>query len=93
MVSQVSPDLILHNAAVSACGKGEQWQRALLLFSTLQVDLTPNEITFNAAMSACEKGSQWRIAVELLSRMPERQLLLLGNQMNPKIWVIYPILL
>ena len=48
------------NAAISACGKGREWPRALdvlgvMARSSIQIDT----ITDNAAVSACEKGGEW----------------------------------
>ena len=47
------------NAAISACGKGWQWQRALQLMEEMQAKGIPaNTTTYNAAIRACEKGRQ-----------------------------------
>ena len=51
-------DVFLHNAAISACGKGRQWKLALHLLGEMrEAGLLPNVITYNAAISACEKLS------------------------------------
>ncbi len=42
--------------AISACEKGQQWQRALQLLEATQADgVELDVISYNAAISACEK--------------------------------------
>ncbi|CAE7867898.1 EMB2654, partial [Symbiodinium sp. KB8] len=66
------PDCIGANAAISACGKGGQWQLALHLFYSLSsTDVSPDGISCNAAISACEKVGKWIWALWLLAAMPE----------------------
>ena len=49
----LEPDVISYNAAISACEKGSQWQRALgLLGDMRQLKLEPNIATFTALMQA-----------------------------------------
>ena len=53
--------------AISACGKGREWPRALdvlgvMARSSIQIDT----ITCNAAVSACEKGGEWPHALDIL---------------------------
>ena len=50
-------DVLTCNAAISACEKGQQWQRALL-GDTPAAAVQANAITYNAAISACQKGQQ-----------------------------------
>ncbi|CAK0866950.1 unnamed protein product [Prorocentrum cordatum] len=66
----------LYSAGISACEKGEQWQRALALLSEIwHVKLEPSIIfSYNAGISACEKGEQWQRALALLSEMREAKL-------------------
>ncbi len=60
------PNVITYNAAISACEKGEQWQKALGILAVMpEAGLVPNVITYNAAISACEKGQQWQQALGL----------------------------
>ena len=67
--------LVSYSAGISACEKGEQWQRALALLSEMwEAKLEPNVISYNAGISACEKGEQWQRALALLSEMWEAKL-------------------
>ncbi|CAK0833632.1 unnamed protein product [Prorocentrum cordatum] len=71
----VGAQLISYSAGISACEKGEQWQRALALLSTmLEAKLKPDAAVFNAGISACEKGRQWQRALALLSGISEAEL-------------------
>ncbi|CAK0837722.1 unnamed protein product [Prorocentrum cordatum] len=66
-----------YNAGISACEKGEQWQRALALLSKMrEAKLEPNGIPFsyNAAISACQKGKQWQRALSLLRDIRQMKL-------------------
>jgi len=55
----VPASTVTRNAAISACGKGWQWQRALQLMEEMQAKGIPaNTTTYNAAIRACEKGRQ-----------------------------------
>ncbi|CAK0841584.1 unnamed protein product [Prorocentrum cordatum] len=70
-----------YNAGISACEKGEQWQRgqqwqrALGLLSEMrQVRVEPTFISYNAGISSCEKCKQWQRALGLLSEMREVKL-------------------
>ena len=64
------------NAAISACAKGGEWQKALDLVDELkqQRGLEPDVITYTAAISACAKGGQWLTALELLDELKHRGL-------------------
>ena len=66
----VTRNVISFNAAISACEKGGQWQRALSLLDDMcKAGVTMNVISFSAAISACEKGGQWQRALCLLEDM------------------------
>ena len=55
----IPANTITYNAAISACGKGWQWQRALQLMEEMQAKGIPaNTTTYNTAIRACEKGRQ-----------------------------------
>ncbi|CAK0795996.1 unnamed protein product [Prorocentrum cordatum] len=52
-IASLEPDVIVYNAAISACEKGEQWQRALGLLSEMrEADLQPNVISATTLRSA-----------------------------------------
>jgi len=66
----VTPNTITYTAAISACGKGGQWKKALELLGQMDAaGVARNTITYNAAISACGKGGQWKKALELLGQM------------------------
>eukprot|EP00959_Pyramimonas_sp_CCMP1952_P412627 8646518-Pyramimonas_sp.AAC.1 len=61
--AKLEPDDISYSAGISACGKAEQWQRALVLLSEMrEAKLEPTVISYSAGISACEKGEQWQRA-------------------------------
>ncbi|CAK0825001.1 unnamed protein product [Prorocentrum cordatum] len=72
-VVKLEPNVISHNAGISACEKGKQWQWALALLSEMwEAKLEPNAIiSYIAATCACERCGQWRHALSLLSDMRE----------------------
>ncbi|CAK0888794.1 unnamed protein product [Prorocentrum cordatum] len=76
--AKLEPDVISYSAGISACEKGEQWQRALALLSEMQeLNLESNAISFtiyNAGISACGNGEQWQWALALLTAMREAKL-------------------
>ena len=52
----LTPNVVSHSAAISACEKGKHWEGALgLLQKMLHRSLTRNVVSHNAAVSACEK--------------------------------------
>ena len=55
----LAPNVISYTAAMSACEKGGQWQRALEVLEGMpQRAQKPDVISYTAAMSACDKGGQ-----------------------------------
>ena len=52
-----SPLSIFYSAAISACEKGRQWERALGSMKEMnKQSLQANVITYSATISACGKG-------------------------------------
>ena len=69
-VAGVVADIITYSAAISACEKGQQWQRAMdFLGQVRAAGMVLNVITYSAAISACEKGGQWDRALSLLDKL------------------------
>jgi len=55
------PTSITYAAAISACEKSGEWERAMVLLNeTFSMALQTNVVVFNATISACEKGGQWQ---------------------------------
>ena len=70
--SQLEPNVISYNSAISACEKGQQWEQALrLLLEMRSSRLEPNVISYNSAISACSKGQQWEQALIFVARDAE----------------------
>ena len=68
-----APDVMSFNGAISACGKGLQWERAISLLDEMQCrGVAANGTSFAEAIWACEKGSQWETAICLLDGMNEQ---------------------
>merc|ERR1712070_203271 len=62
----VQPNIITWSAAISACEKGAQWERALELFEEMQQrGVEPNVITWSAAISACQQSGSLNQAIDL----------------------------
>ena len=54
-------NVIIYNAAISACEVSEQSQKAFgLLTETREVNSAQDVTSYNAAISACEKFQQWQ---------------------------------
>ena len=65
---------VIYNSLISACEKGEQWQRALAFFDEMKLACVVRDtISYNATISACGNGGQWQRALSLLSEMPFAQ--------------------
>lgn len=63
-------DVISFNAAISACGKSNQWVLALQLLDDLHRSrLQSDQISFNAALAALGACEDWHIALQLLIQM------------------------
>lgn len=60
--------MICYKAAISACEKARQWQKAqALLRELLKKELESQVISYSAAIIACEKDEQWRRVLALMS--------------------------
>ena len=69
----LEPEAMTYNAAISACEKVAQWQRALSMLAEMEArGVAPNVISYSAAISACEKAGQCDRALELLREMRNR---------------------
>eukprot|EP00435_Cladocopium_sp_Y103_P047348 s100_g13.t2 len=70
--AQLQPDVVVYNSCISACGKGQQWENAMILLEELQSEnVRPTQVTFNAALSACQKTGLWQLAIHLKVQMKE----------------------
>ena len=67
-LAKVFKDSMVHNAAMSACEKSSQWQKAQSLFAALPPKLRDN-YSFNAVMTACAAGKKWEQTISLLEMM------------------------
>ena len=71
MSSKMAPDVLTMTSAMTALGKGSQWDVAMKLWEAMhRKSLRSNVITYNAAISCCEKAFQWQLALELFQNMP-----------------------
>ena len=62
--TEVQSNAVTFSAAISACEKGGEWERALHLVGTmLRSSVESSTIAFNATLSACEKGAEWEKAL------------------------------
>ncbi|CAE8642214.1 unnamed protein product [Polarella glacialis] len=63
----LEPDEISYNSAITACGRGQQWQVAVrLLRVLLKSKLRASVVSYSAAIDACGTGSAWEQALQLL---------------------------
>ena len=70
------PNVISLSVAISACEKGQQWQRALsLLVLVQQTRVLPGVISYSALISACEKGQRGQQALGLLALIQQTAIL------------------
>ena len=71
--ARVKPDLFSYNAAMTACAKGAEWERALALLGELRPrGLEPSVVSYNAVVFAFVKSAQWRRAIQVRDPRGER---------------------
>ncbi|CAJ1379999.1 unnamed protein product, partial [Effrenium voratum] len=68
--------IVTCNAALSACGKGRNWQMmAMEVFRKVEADgLQGTVVTFGSLVSTCEKSCQWQRALNLMADAAARGL-------------------
>lgn len=69
-------DLVLCNAAVTACARSQAWQASLSLLQTMsqgRVNPLPDRITMNSALNACATVAHWEKALHLLELQSGRR--------------------
>ena len=67
--------MITYNAAISACEKAKQCDKAMELLEEMrQKGMEPDVITYSEAISACEKAKQAERASELFEEMKQKGL-------------------
>lgn len=60
----------LFSMGISACGRCQLWQEAVVLFRMMvDVDLFPDLISYSSLISSLEKGGQWKQAVHAFTSM------------------------
>ncbi|CAE8631934.1 unnamed protein product, partial [Polarella glacialis] len=66
----LEPDIVAHNACISACEKG-RWQPALQILRSLQRSgsLEPDVVTFTSLISSCRAHRRWASCLGLLGLM------------------------
>ena len=61
---------IICNVAVSACGRGREWSRALDVLAVMaRSSIQICAITYKAVVSSCEVGGEWAHALVILGNM------------------------
>ena len=59
-----------YNAAISACGAGEQWQLAVRNLQHMrEADAVPEELRYSSTISACAACAQWQQALQVLAHL------------------------
>lgn len=67
---KLCPNVVSYSAAISACEKARNWEKAIELLNEMQSrGVEPTVMSFNATISACEKGGQAEKALALFAEM------------------------
>lgn len=70
--SEVCPNSISYNTAISACGKAGRWHEAMFLKEKMQhADLPMDVVTLSSLVTACEKVGRWEEALSLFNEAKE----------------------
>jgi hypothetical protein len=63
---RLAPDTTITNAAIAACDKGGQWQRAHQIFTYMEGQGLPRDtITFSSTISALSKSKNARYSIDV----------------------------
>lgn len=68
----VDLDVVACNAALSACGRGQAWTRAMNLLRLSQASLRPDAISFNTVLVNCAWPAALRSTMASLGCQPDR---------------------
>ena len=64
----IDKDTYTFSAAITACERSMEWQKALNLFDSMaEQGVKANVVTLNAVLNACVKGRKWRLAMDKLA--------------------------
>lgn len=70
--SQVTPDLIAWNAAMTACAKARKWEQALWIFDQGMKPVRPDLFSFNTALHSLD-SDRWQMALEIFGALTSLQ--------------------
>ena len=69
-VGGLEPNEFCFAAAISACAKAGEWERALAVYDDMgSRGLVADIVTFDALLAACDKGEQWERALAALNEL------------------------
>eukprot|EP00439_Symbiodinium_sp_Y106_P060999 s2156_g9.t1 len=66
--------VVVHNAAISCCERGQQWEQALVVLARLGLRKEADVVSYSAAMSACVRCEVWQYALALLGELGQQRL-------------------
>ena len=71
----VAPNVVSYSAAMNACGKAGQWEKALALLEEMPANgATPDLYCHSIAINACGKAGDVERVMKLFTQMQERGL-------------------